>query len=53
MKISVVDTAFVSTSEVRVRLALVRMIPIEFAVLDSANSSAFRCGGDSASSISE
>jgi hypothetical protein len=52
-KISAADTTCVATSEVRVRLELVRMTPIEFAVLDSANTSAFWCNGDNASSINE
>jgi len=53
MKISVADTACVTTSEIRESVALVRIMPIEFAVLHRANTSAFRCGGDTASSISE
>ena len=52
-KITVAETISVSARDVSVRIALVRMIPIEFAVLDNANSSALRCDGDSASSISE
>jgi hypothetical protein len=43
----------VTASEVRVRLALVRITAIEFAILESAKTSAFRCGGDKASSINE